>query len=250
MVDMFNKIVPWVKKNFWSKKDNIFMGQDTYIATDTVRARDSGGLSLTDKDGLGLSIADGGNTTLSNGKFIAADEIRARDSGGLFLKDDSGTMGIFVEDGGKVGFGSQTNPVHFCDLEASQSGSVYYRVKNTSSSGTATSGLLVESTGGALYARAFPGTSSLVADWSDSGVINVDSVMDGGLVLSSVDKVRIQTTVGTDAFLVQGGVISIIDGQTAPTATSGRAKIFVDSADGDLKVIFGDGTTKTIVTDT
>jgi hypothetical protein len=40
------------------------------------------------------------------------------------------------------------------------------------------------------------------------------------------------------------------DGVTAPTATVGQAKIFVDTADGDLKIIFGDGTTKTIVTDT
>jgi hypothetical protein len=40
------------------------------------------------------------------------------------------------------------------------------------------------------------------------------------------------------------------DGITAPTAVSGQAKLFVDSADGDLKIIFGDGTTKTIVVDT
>lgn len=40
------------------------------------------------------------------------------------------------------------------------------------------------------------------------------------------------------------------DGTTAPTATAGEVKIYVDGADGDLKVIFGDGTVKTIVTDT
>lgn len=42
----------------------------------------------------------------------------------------------------------------------------------------------------------------------------------------------------------------LTDGVTAPTATSGLAKIFVDTADGDLKIIYGDGTTKTIVVDT
>lgn len=40
------------------------------------------------------------------------------------------------------------------------------------------------------------------------------------------------------------------DGIAAPSATSGRAKLYVDAADGDLKVKFGDGTTKTIATDT
>lgn len=44
--------------------------------------------------------------------------------------------------------------------------------------------------------------------------------------------------------------ISIADGTTAPAAQAGRARIYVDSADGDLKIIFGDGTVKTIVTDT
>jgi len=44
-------------------------------------------------------------------------------------------------------------------------------------------------------------------------------------------------------------IISIPDGITAPTSEVGKAKIFVDSADGDLKIIFGDGTTKTIVVD-
>jgi len=40
------------------------------------------------------------------------------------------------------------------------------------------------------------------------------------------------------------------DGVAAPTAASGIAFIYVDSADGDLKVKFGDGTTKTLATDT
>lgn len=43
--------------------------------------------------------------------------------------------------------------------------------------------------------------------------------------------------------------LQLTDGITAPAATAGKAKIYVDTADGDLKVIFGDGTIKTIVTD-
>lgn len=40
------------------------------------------------------------------------------------------------------------------------------------------------------------------------------------------------------------------DGVTAPSTVSGAAVIYVDTADGDLKVRFSDGTVKTIVIDT
>ena len=40
------------------------------------------------------------------------------------------------------------------------------------------------------------------------------------------------------------------DGVTAPTAVGAYASWFIDAADGDLKIIFADSTTKTIVADT
>ena len=45
-------------------------------------------------------------------------------------------------------------------------------------------------------------------------------------------------------------VLSLTDGTTAPATISGQAQIYVDTADGDLKIKFGDGTVKTIVVDT
>lgn len=44
--------------------------------------------------------------------------------------------------------------------------------------------------------------------------------------------------------------LGLTDGVSAPAAISGFALLYVDSADGDLKVRFGDGVTKTIVVDT
>jgi hypothetical protein len=44
--------------------------------------------------------------------------------------------------------------------------------------------------------------------------------------------------------------MAIVDGITAPTTVLGKTFIYVDTADGDLKVKFGDGTVKTIATDT
>ncbi|MGI9152730.1 MAG: hypothetical protein ACR2IY_02490, partial [Rubrivivax sp.] len=46
------------------------------------------------------------------------------------------------------------------------------------------------------------------------------------------------------------GALGIADGITAPAAVAGLALLYVDTADGDLKVRFGDGTIKTIVVDT
>lgn len=61
-------------------------------------------------------------------------------------------------------------------------------------------------------------------------------------------------TIGIGANKVGGltdlGALMIKDGISTPSTLSGFAKIFVDSADGDLKVKFGDGTVKLIVADT
>ena len=52
----------------------------------------------------------------------------------------------------------------------------------------------------------------------------------------------------SDRFRV-AGFLSITDGVAAPATTAGYAHLYVDTADGDLKVKFGDGTTKTLTTD-
>lgn len=49
---------------------------------------------------------------------------------------------------------------------------------------------------------------------------------------------------------VTSDTVMLTDGVTAPAAAEGLATIYIDSADGDLKVVFADGTVKTIVTDT
>jgi hypothetical protein len=46
------------------------------------------------------------------------------------------------------------------------------------------------------------------------------------------------------------GDIALRDGITAPGTSANYAKLYIDSADGDLKIKFSDGTVKTIATDT
>jgi hypothetical protein len=59
-------------------------------------------------------------------------------------------------------------------------------------------------------------------------------------------------TLGQDILFLPGGKnsLAIKDGITAPAVEAGWGQLFIDTADGDLKIIFGDGTTKTIVVDT
>lgn len=54
----------------------------------------------------------------------------------------------------------------------------------------------------------------------------------------------------SDDIFETAGHLRIADGVTAPGTIAGVAGIYVDTSDGDLKVKFGDGTVKTIVTDT
>ena len=49
---------------------------------------------------------------------------------------------------------------------------------------------------------------------------------------------------------IETNIVALEDGITAPAAVVGLAKIYVDTTGGDLKIIFGDGTVKTIVVDT
>ena len=53
---------------------------------------------------------------------------------------------------------------------------------------------------------------------------------------------------GANVGLDSGDALEIVDGITPPSAAMGFAKIYVDSGDGNLKIVFGNGTVKTLAT--
>lgn len=63
-------------------------------------------------------------------------------------------------------------------------------------------------------------------------------------------RVRHEFSTGISSQDVSTNILHLEDGVTAPAAIAGVAQIFIDTSGGDLKIIFADGTTKTIVVDT
>lgn len=69
---------------------------------------------------------------------------------------------------------------------------------------------------------------------------------------AEVSRVLSTMSAQAEARYVRAGAdyLEIPDGVAAPGAGTGKARIYVDTADGDLKVVFADGTIKTLATDT
>jgi len=51
-------------------------------------------------------------------------------------------------------------------------------------------------------------------------------------------------------FSIWSNCLTLVDGVSVPSTQAGHARIYIDTADGDLKIKFADGVIKTIVVDT
>lgn len=106
-------------------------------------------------------------------------------------------------------------------------------------SGSAARQLFIQGNG---QIRFFTG-SSLTHRWSVNNAGNFTGAVDNTYDIGESGAVRPRNIYAGTAFI-------LADGVTAPSATVGSAKLYVDTSDGDLKVIFGDGVIKTLATDT
>ena len=109
-------------------------------------------------------------------------------------------------------------------------------------------GMSIKFYDGATVSTADNLVAELAAGADSSAAYDADSLSIGakGAIHFNTDIHGTHKTLGgfaNDSFYIQ-------DGTTAPSTSSGYAYIYVDTADGDLKVKFGDGTVKTLATDT
>jgi hypothetical protein len=160
----------------------------------------------------------------------------------LGLQTPTGTTSSFIHSNIALGFGT----VGTAALNINTSQQV--QVLTTTASTSTSSGALVVSGGvgvaGAIVTGGIVrcGGSNGLSLGSDTGNIRIDSAGPAGVEfrgLSAADTIT--------GFTMRE--MALIDGTTAPSTRAGYATIYVDTADGDLKVKFGDGTVKTIATD-
>jgi hypothetical protein len=96
------------------------------------------------------------------------------------------------------------------------------------------------------------GSNANIARWTSAGQQTVYGNLiwnsDGLGSIGTSSDFRPSNIFGTG--ILGGNTVQIVDGVTAPAATVGVMKAYVNSTGGDFEVIFGDGVTKTVVVDT
>jgi len=97
------------------------------------------------------------------------------------------------------------------------------------------------------YDTGSTGSYGLAANTDVLRIIGTPGAGEKSIVIT--EDADVITNGDIEAVQVHSQLFVLKDGVTAPSTLSGQAAIYVDSADGDLKIKFSDGTVKTIVTD-
>ncbi len=186
-------------------------------------------------------------------------------SGGVGVAGAGYFGGNVVVSGGTTTLGPGSGGASAYALLTGGTQESWYQVTNSAvTSGQRSWRLGTATVAGTMAANSFG--LQRMADAFGSATDTVFDAAPGTFRFGSPYAVTVQSTTAsssttTGALIVSGGVgvagaanvgtyYGMVDGVTAPGATVGYAKIYVDTADGDLKVIFGDGTIKTLATDT
>lgn len=107
---------------------------------------------------------------------------------------------------------------------------------------------IVYNTGNVGIGQTTPGSKLSVSGEAaiGTGPYSLFTAPTGGLIVEGNTGIGLSSNI--DAKLQVNGQIAVVDGMAEPAAITGYASIYVDSADGALKVKFSNGTVKTITT--
>jgi len=98
--------------------------------------------------------------------------------------------------------------------------------------------------------------SANITNASSADTVIVQGSLASGVTVQQfwVNSIFLSNSGTPNDFLIggkaRGSILQVTDGVSVPSTESGFASIYIDTADGDLKIKFGDGTVKTISTDT
>lgn len=235
------------------------------------------GTTVTNSFGLGLlagGLANigpaiqmgelGGGASWTNG--IELDAIGSGSSG-IYVKTGAAQMayGIYLSEGTYGGAALVTGAVNDAPSALIRQSSyvtpttVIFAVQN---SGGTHNFLSVDTTGNTIMRAKTATALSVGLDVATAGQVAQLELRDAGTTKWYLRKLADNSfdiynaaaagpalSISSASDIAVAGVFALPDGITAPSATVGQAKLYVDTADGDLKVIFGDGTVKTIVVD-
>ncbi|MCP4579819.1 MAG: hypothetical protein GY846_26410 [Deltaproteobacteria bacterium] len=170
---------------------------ESQTGTDTGRA--------VTPDGLTAAVREQ-SWSQDDSLYIAVDEIRARDSGGLKLYDDSGSNGIFVEDGGNVGIGT-ASPSQKMVVANSSGLSVFTSWQNSDTGYLSTDGFsfgLDSNEDANLWHRE---NKNLILATSNAERIRIDSSGNVGIGTTSPDaNLQVESSTASKIYITGGTV--------------------------------------------
>lgn len=221
-----------------------------------------------------LLKGDNSNLSVQSGTVIVNDALGDVD----FIVKSTGNGNLIITDGANnaVGIGTTTNAnfaltasnaavgsslVIYDPVSATEGGQININKAGiTTPSGTESDGFVIDA-----YDTGATGNYGLPADTdvlrligtpgvgpAEKSIViteDADIITNGDIKFRSAGANNIGEA-GIEAGEVHSQLLVLKDGVTAPSTFSGQAAIYVDNADGDLKIKFSDGTVKTIVTDT
>jgi len=210
---------------------------------------------------FGTSIVVG-NSPASTGA------LRLANAGYIYTKTTGGTDTLLLgmDTGNSIFLGETTVPLTLRASAAFVNAPLYVGTALSIGTNPATTGAIRLANNSGIYARNAANTADLEILRIDS--TNLTTLLSNGLMtlqvgtwpngilFNTAGSLYPATTGMTLGITSQPWQIAyvakllITDGIGAPSTVTGFAQIYVDSADGDLKVQFGDGVVKTIVVDT